>query len=84
MLALAQFGQEAFIGVEMNTAPSGTRGTALAEGTDGTRRRREVDRAARRERELTAAGQRMRWRGQSRVKAVLGKRVPLRTGQALQ
>ena len=84
-LALAQFDQKAFIRVEMDTASARTRRTALPEGTGRTSGGGEVDRAARREGSSTAAGQRIRWRAQWRVKAVLGKRSPrLRTGQALQ
>jgi hypothetical protein len=74
-LALAPFSQEAFIGVKMDTAPARTGRTARAEGTGSTGGGREVDSAAWGDGvkgSSTWAGQRIRWHGQSRVKAVLG------------
>src|SRR6266849_1436329 len=52
LLALAQFGQEALVGVNAHAAAAHTRRTALTQRTGGTDGSREVDGAARREGQL--------------------------------
>src|SRR5262249_45733555 len=84
LLLLPQPDEQTLVGMEVDAAPVQVGGGAPPQRAQGAERGGGGDRAARLGGQRDRLGRATCCRGQSRGKAVGGKRSPLRTGQALQ